>query len=171
MLHKCTHRLINACRIRACLQKMIYLTYVYFFFIVILNGFLFMCMTGQSVFCMNTHIHPQRTTNHLSPTAKVCQGTEKDPHSSARQPNVTNTNRNTWEENNSWRTCTPGCYTWAACHTVINKSVCTIQIFFLQSEGFADQKIQPVQVTTDKSSVAQLAELLLLCSPTAESYR
>lgn len=130
MLHKCTHRLINACRIRACLQKMIYLTYVYFFFIVILNGFLFMCMTGQSVFCMNTHIHPQRTTNHLSPTAKVCQGTEKDPHSSARQPNVTNTNRNTWEENNSWRTCTPGCYTWAACHTVINKSVCTIQIFF-----------------------------------------
>lgn len=52
-----------------------------------------MCMTGQSVLFMNTRIHPQRTKKHLSSTAKVCQGAERDPHSSARQSNTRTANR------------------------------------------------------------------------------
>lgn len=55
------------------LQNMIYLMYVCsLYVIIILSGFLFMCMTRQAVFCMNTSIHPQGTIKHLSPTAEVC---------------------------------------------------------------------------------------------------
>lgn len=53
-----------------------------------------MCMTGESVLCMNISIHPQGTISHLSPTAEVCQGAERDPPSLARQSNTTKkTNR------------------------------------------------------------------------------
>lgn len=48
-----------------------------------------MCMTGESVLCMNISIHPQGTISHLSPTAEVCQGAERDPPSLARQSNTT----------------------------------------------------------------------------------
>lgn len=60
-----------------------------------------MCMTRQSVLCMNTHIHTQREKKtkeiHLSPTAVVCQGAERDLHSLSKQSKATNNKQKTME--------------------------------------------------------------------------
>lgn len=64
-----------------------------YFIIIIVNGFLFMCMTGQSVLFMNTHIHPRRTKKHLSPTEKKIVREQRETYTTqpgCQTPRTTN---------------------------------------------------------------------------------
>lgn len=121
-----------------------------------------MCMTRQSVLCMNTNAHPQRKKiknkkKIFLPLQYFAREQRKTctAYPGSQKPQI---NREPWKQflKDFYTSCLSHCYE----QVNLYNSESFFSLFEIKERGWADLKIQAVLVTTDNSSVAQLTELL-----------